>query len=150
LILDGALIPVAVIAKVSSEERKTPSKTAVEAVAKTPESASETVKAEAVKTEGAKAAAVKAEAVKAKAAEAVKACQRRNGPDGWKSEAARESRARRAASASTKSASASAKSIGVLAGAAGGTVLSATGEPHLKIRSETRLDFLLLADWKVK
>jgi hypothetical protein len=40
--------------------------------------------------------------------------------------------------------------IGVLAGAAGGTVLSATGEPHLKIPSETRLDFQLLADWKVK
>lgn len=36
--------------------------------------------------------------------------------------------------------------IGVLAGVAGGTLLSASGQPHLKIPSETRLDFQLLAD----
>jgi hypothetical protein len=36
--------------------------------------------------------------------------------------------------------------IGVLAGLAGGTILSATGQPHLKIPAETRLEFQLLAD----
>lgn len=40
--------------------------------------------------------------------------------------------------------------IGALAGAAGGTILSATGEPHLKVPPETRLDFQLVADWKVR
>ncbi len=40
--------------------------------------------------------------------------------------------------------------IGVLAGAAGGTILSATGEPHLKVAPETRLEFQLAADWKVR
>jgi hypothetical protein len=40
--------------------------------------------------------------------------------------------------------------IGALAGLAGGTVLSATGQPHLKIPAETRLDFQLLADWTVR
>jgi hypothetical protein len=40
--------------------------------------------------------------------------------------------------------------IGALAGAAGGTLLSATGQPHLKIPSETRLEFQLLADWKIQ
>jgi len=40
--------------------------------------------------------------------------------------------------------------IGALAGLAGGTILSATGQPHLKIPAETRLDFQLLSDWKVQ
>ncbi len=40
--------------------------------------------------------------------------------------------------------------IGALAGAAGGTILSATGEPHLKVAPETRLEFQLVADWKVR
>jgi hypothetical protein len=40
--------------------------------------------------------------------------------------------------------------IGVLAGAAGGTIISATGQPHLKVPPETRLDFQLMADLKIK
>jgi len=40
--------------------------------------------------------------------------------------------------------------IGALAGAAGGTILSASGEPHLKVPAETRLTFQLLADWKIQ
>jgi hypothetical protein len=40
--------------------------------------------------------------------------------------------------------------IGALAGAAGGTILSATGQPHLKIPAETRLQFQLLADVKIR
>ncbi len=40
--------------------------------------------------------------------------------------------------------------IGALAGGAGGTILSATGQPHLKVPAETRLEFKLLADWKVQ
>jgi hypothetical protein len=40
--------------------------------------------------------------------------------------------------------------IGALAGAAGGTILAATGQPHLKVPSETRLEFQLLADWKIR
>ena len=36
--------------------------------------------------------------------------------------------------------------IGALAGAAGGTIISATGEPHLKVPPETRLEFQLTAD----
>jgi hypothetical protein len=40
--------------------------------------------------------------------------------------------------------------IGALAGGAGGTVLSATGQPHLKIPAETRLQFQLLADVKIR
>lgn len=40
--------------------------------------------------------------------------------------------------------------IGALVGAAGGTALSATGQPHLKIPAETRLEFQLLADWKIR
>jgi hypothetical protein len=40
--------------------------------------------------------------------------------------------------------------IGALAGLAGGTILSATGQPHLKIPAETRLDFQLLSDVKVQ
>jgi len=39
--------------------------------------------------------------------------------------------------------------IGALTGAAGGTILSATGEPHLKVPAETLLTFQLLSDWKV-
>jgi len=40
--------------------------------------------------------------------------------------------------------------IGALAGAAGGTILSASGQPHLKIPAETRLEFQLLADLAVR
>lgn len=40
--------------------------------------------------------------------------------------------------------------IGALAGGAGGTVLAATSQPHLKIPSESRLEFQLMADWKVQ
>jgi len=40
--------------------------------------------------------------------------------------------------------------IGALAGGAGGTILSASGQPHLKVPAETRLEFQLLADWKVQ
>jgi len=40
--------------------------------------------------------------------------------------------------------------IGALIGLAGGTIMSASGEPHLKIPPETRLQFQLLSDWKVK
>jgi len=40
--------------------------------------------------------------------------------------------------------------IGALAGAAGGTILAATGEPHLKVAAETRLEFALVADWKIR
>jgi len=40
--------------------------------------------------------------------------------------------------------------IGALIGGAGGTVLSATSQPHLKIPPETRLEFQLMADWKVQ
>jgi hypothetical protein len=40
--------------------------------------------------------------------------------------------------------------IGALVGVAGGTVLAATGQPHLKIPAETRLQFQLMADWKIK
>jgi hypothetical protein len=40
--------------------------------------------------------------------------------------------------------------IGALAGGAGGTVLSAAGQPHLKIPAETRLQFQLLADVQVR
>jgi len=39
--------------------------------------------------------------------------------------------------------------IGALAGAATGTAISAAGQPHLKIPSETRLEFQLAADVKV-
>jgi len=39
--------------------------------------------------------------------------------------------------------------IGALAGAAGGTAIAASGEPHLKIPAETRLEFQLLADFTV-
>jgi len=40
--------------------------------------------------------------------------------------------------------------IGALAGGATGTAVAASGEPHLKIPAETRLEFQLLADWKIK
>ena len=40
--------------------------------------------------------------------------------------------------------------IGVLAGGAGGTALAASGQPHLKLPAETRLQFQLEADWKVQ
>jgi hypothetical protein len=40
--------------------------------------------------------------------------------------------------------------IGVLAGGAGGTILAATGQPHLKIPAETRVQFQLTADWKIR
>ena len=40
--------------------------------------------------------------------------------------------------------------IGALVGGVGGTVMAASGQPHLKIQAETRLTFQLLADWKVQ
>jgi hypothetical protein len=40
--------------------------------------------------------------------------------------------------------------IGALVGGAGGTVLAASGEPHLKIPAESRLQFQLAADWKIQ
>lgn len=40
--------------------------------------------------------------------------------------------------------------IGALAGGAGGTALAASGQPHLKLPAETRLQFQLEADWKVQ
>jgi len=40
--------------------------------------------------------------------------------------------------------------IGALAGGAGGTILSAAGQPHLKVPAETRLQFQLLSDVRIK
>jgi len=40
--------------------------------------------------------------------------------------------------------------IGALVGGAAGTTVAASTQPHLKIPAETRLEFQLLADWKVK
>jgi hypothetical protein len=40
--------------------------------------------------------------------------------------------------------------IGALAGGAAGTAISAAGQPHLKVPSETRLEFQLLADCKIQ
>ncbi|HTP31454.1 MAG TPA: hypothetical protein VMJ75_04720 [Candidatus Acidoferrales bacterium] len=40
--------------------------------------------------------------------------------------------------------------IGAVAGGATGTAIAAAGQPHLKIPSETRLEFQLLADWKIQ
>lgn len=40
--------------------------------------------------------------------------------------------------------------IGAVAGAVGGTAMAATGQPHLKVPSETRMEFQLLADWKIR
>ena len=40
--------------------------------------------------------------------------------------------------------------IGALVGGAGGTALAASAQPHLKIPPETRLEFQLLSDWRVR
>ena len=40
--------------------------------------------------------------------------------------------------------------IGLVAGAATGTAVAASGQPHLKIPAETRLQFVLQADWKIQ
>jgi hypothetical protein len=40
--------------------------------------------------------------------------------------------------------------IGALAGGATGAAVSASGQPHLKIPAETRLEFQLQADWKIR
>ena len=40
--------------------------------------------------------------------------------------------------------------IGALAGGAAGTAMSASGQPHLKIPAETRLEFQLMSDWKIQ
>ncbi len=40
--------------------------------------------------------------------------------------------------------------IGAIAGAATGTAVAASGQPHLKIPAETRLQFVLQADWKIQ
>lgn len=40
--------------------------------------------------------------------------------------------------------------IGALAGGATGTAVAASGQPHLKIPAETRLEFAFLADWKIQ
>jgi hypothetical protein len=40
--------------------------------------------------------------------------------------------------------------IGALSGGAVGTVVAASGQPHLKIPSETRLEYQLMADWRVR
>ena len=40
--------------------------------------------------------------------------------------------------------------IGALAGGAAGTAVAASGQPHLKIPAETRLQFVLQADWKIQ
>ena len=40
--------------------------------------------------------------------------------------------------------------IGALVGGAGGTALAASGQPHLKVPAETRLEFQFLSDWRVK
>ena len=40
--------------------------------------------------------------------------------------------------------------IGALVGGAAGTTVAASTQPHLKVPAETRLDFQLLADWKIK
>jgi hypothetical protein len=39
--------------------------------------------------------------------------------------------------------------IGAAAGGAGGTAIAASGQPHLKIPPETRLEFQFQSDWKV-
>ena len=39
--------------------------------------------------------------------------------------------------------------IGALTGGAGGTIFAASGQPHLKIPPESRLEFQFLSDWKV-
>jgi hypothetical protein len=40
--------------------------------------------------------------------------------------------------------------IGALVGVAGGTAIAASGQPHLKIPSETRLDFQFLSDVAIR
>jgi len=40
--------------------------------------------------------------------------------------------------------------IGAAAGVTGGIIVAASGQPNLKIPPETRLEFKLLADWKVQ
>jgi hypothetical protein len=40
--------------------------------------------------------------------------------------------------------------IGVLAGGAAGTAVAASGQPHLMIPAETRLQFAFQADWKIQ
>jgi hypothetical protein len=40
--------------------------------------------------------------------------------------------------------------IGALAGGATGTAVAAAGQPHLKVPPETRLQFQLLADWRIR
>jgi hypothetical protein len=40
--------------------------------------------------------------------------------------------------------------IGALVGGVGGTIVAATGQPRLKIPAETRLEFQLAADWKIR
>ncbi|MEO8594937.1 MAG: hypothetical protein ABI759_16575 [Candidatus Solibacter sp.] len=40
--------------------------------------------------------------------------------------------------------------IGALVGGVGGTIVAASGQPHLKIPAETRIEFQLTADWKVQ
>ena len=40
--------------------------------------------------------------------------------------------------------------IGALAGGAAGTAVAASGQPHLKIPAETRLQFVFQADWKIQ
>ena len=39
--------------------------------------------------------------------------------------------------------------IGAVVGGAGGAAVAASGKPHLKVPPETRLQFQLLADWKI-
>jgi len=40
--------------------------------------------------------------------------------------------------------------IGALVGGGVGTAVAASGEPHLKVPAETRLQFQLMADWKIQ
>jgi outer membrane lipoprotein SlyB len=40
--------------------------------------------------------------------------------------------------------------IGAVAGGATGTAVAASGKPHLKVPPETRLEFELKADWKIR
>jgi hypothetical protein len=40
--------------------------------------------------------------------------------------------------------------VGAVAGAATGTAVAASGQPHLKVPAETRLQFVLQADWKIQ
>lgn len=40
--------------------------------------------------------------------------------------------------------------IGALVGGAGGTILTLTSQPHLKVPAESRLEFQFLSDWQVR